>query len=492
MKSMFFDEKRDIFAYFCHRNSIVMILARLRYVCIVLPLLLVFMAGCRRSDADSAALLERGVQSLNHNNMVEAYQSTVQAIEAAKESGDSGVCLEAKTFLGILYYTMGQDGEAYNTFRQLPLDSARGRRPRVFLLSISCMAYYAATIDHDYPTAISYCKRVIDGDRYSGDRGAEAVDMLNMAEIYLLKGDTTKAKEIIHSTDTTGIGSYQRNFNLQLQLNIARLSMLRHDYDTARRIATEMTKETNSYWDINSQITLLDIITHIDSMRSDTQSYIFYRNKEDSLRSKVQGEQMRYKLILTREQYRMENLKMEAAKRRTLYNGGIASLVVVVVLLGIISSMQYRKAKMQKSIIEMERNKFDADISHRRLENELLQLKMQQQKEELSQAYQDNVNMSVLLDETPDSTVYATRLEYLEAMLKRQHGDLIKRLSRRYPHLSYNETLIIGFTRMGLSPKDIAQTLGISQESLTKARYRLRKKLGLDSSKQLDTFISEL
>lgn len=461
-------------------------------VSILSAIVLFLLVGCQQRGDNGAELLEKAAQSLNHNDLISSYQYTIQALDAIDQKSDSGTYLEAQTFLGVLYHTMGQQQEAFDIFRSLPTDSARGRRQRVFMLSLSCMAYYSATIEKNYPKAISYSKRIIDIDKNETDLDLLYSDMLNMAELYIMAGNTTEAVKLLNSVDTTAIIKAHHTSLTQLWLVRAKLSMLQKDYRQARFYADRLIDQTNSLWDINNSIDALDIIVKIDSLHGDINSYIYNRNRIDTLRNKVQGEQIKYKILLNEQQYKLENMRISLAKRRMLYNCGIAFLVIIAVLLAIISYIQYRRTKIQKRINEMERNNFDADIQRKRLENELLTLKMQQQKEELTKAYQDNVNMSIMLDETPDSNNYATRLDYLESVLKRQYGDFMKRLSRQYPRLSYNESLIIGLTRMGLSAKDIAASLGISQESLTKARYRLRKKIGVGSSEELDALIEKL
>lgn len=454
--------------------------------------MLIMLTGCRHSSISGAQLLEQGVQALNRNDLISSYQYTLQALDAIDQQSDSGTYLEAQTFLGILYHTMGQRQEAFDVFKALPTDSARGRRHRVFMLSLNCLAYYTATIEKDYSKALAYSHRIIQIDKGETDLNMLYSDRLNMAELYVMAGDTSKARAIVNSVDTAKIVSTALPCQTQLWLVKAKLLMMQKNYSQARIFANRLIDKSNSYWDINNSIDALDIIIKIDSLNGDINSYIHNRNRIDALRNQVQGEQIKYKLLLTEQQYKLENMRISLAKRRMLYNCGIVLLLIIAVSLALISYIQYRKNKMQKRINEMERNNFDADIQRKRLENELLTLKMQKQKEELTQAYQDNVSMSMMLEESPDSNSYATRLDYLESVLKRQYGDFMKRLSRRYPRLSYNESLIIGFTRMKLSSKDIATALGISQESLTKARYRLRKKIGVASAEELDNIIEAI
>ena len=65
-------------------------------------------------------------------------------------------------------------------------------------------------------------------------------------------------------------------------------------------------------------------------------------------------------------------------------------------------------------------------------------------------------------------------------------------LQRVIPKITANELKLAALLRLNLSAKEIAQLLNISPESVNKARYRLRKKIGLDSRDDLFIFLSNI
>ncbi|MCM1531767.1 MAG: LuxR C-terminal-related transcriptional regulator [Bacteroides sp.] len=65
-------------------------------------------------------------------------------------------------------------------------------------------------------------------------------------------------------------------------------------------------------------------------------------------------------------------------------------------------------------------------------------------------------------------------------------------LKQTCPHLTPNEIKLCAYIRIGLSSKQIAQLLNLSQESVNKNRYRLRKKLNLEKEVDLDDLIAGL
>ena len=71
------------------------------------------------------------------------------------------------------------------------------------------------------------------------------------------------------------------------------------------------------------------------------------------------------------------------------------------------------------------------------------------------------------------------------------HGDFLVRFREEFLDLSPNEQKLCAFLRLNLNTKDIANLMGISLRGVEVARYRLRKKLGLDKGQNLSKFIME-
>ncbi len=69
------------------------------------------------------------------------------------------------------------------------------------------------------------------------------------------------------------------------------------------------------------------------------------------------------------------------------------------------------------------------------------------------------------------------------------HQDFFKKLNQPGNELTPGELKLASLMRMNLSSKEIASTLGISQESLRISRYRLRKKLNLEKGESLQQFL---
>jgi DNA-binding CsgD family transcriptional regulator len=81
--------------------------------------------------------------------------------------------------------------------------------------------------------------------------------------------------------------------------------------------------------------------------------------------------------------------------------------------------------------------------------------------------------------------------EQFEYHFDKVHGSFQTRLQRDYPDLSPNEQKLCTLLRLNLNTKEIANLLSISQRGVEVARYRLRRKLGLEKGQNLSKFILE-
>lgn len=65
-------------------------------------------------------------------------------------------------------------------------------------------------------------------------------------------------------------------------------------------------------------------------------------------------------------------------------------------------------------------------------------------------------------------------------------------LHKIIPDMTANELKLCAFLRLNLSSKEIASLFNISPDSVNKARYRLRKKMDLNSNEDLFVFLSSI
>ncbi|MGO3307721.1 MAG: helix-turn-helix transcriptional regulator, partial [Sphingobacterium sp.] len=81
--------------------------------------------------------------------------------------------------------------------------------------------------------------------------------------------------------------------------------------------------------------------------------------------------------------------------------------------------------------------------------------------------------------------------DIFEKSFNEAHENFFKKLKAEYPALVPNDLKLCAYLRLNMSSKEIASLLNISIRGVEIRRYRLRKKLNLQTSKNLSEFLLE-
>jgi len=161
--------------------------------------------------------------------------------------------------------------------------------------------------------------------------------------------------------------------------------------------------------------------------------------------------------------------------------------------------------KSESEIIKLRNEKLRADIRHKNSElasttmhlvqkSEILQ-KIKSELNELSRA-KDSDQLQVKVKQIERAIEADVRLdknwERFESHFDQVHENFFKNLRAKFPNLTPKDQKLCAYLRMNLSTKEIAPLLNISVRGVEISRYRLRKKLHLNSEENLVSFIMEV
>ncbi|MBC6997266.1 Two component regulator three Y domain-containing protein [Cytophaga sp. FL35] len=79
--------------------------------------------------------------------------------------------------------------------------------------------------------------------------------------------------------------------------------------------------------------------------------------------------------------------------------------------------------------------------------------------------------------------------QQFEVNFKELHNDFFENLLKEYPKLTPKDLKLCAYLKMNLSTKEIAPLMAITVRGVEIHRYRLRKKLGIDSSQNLSNYL---
>jgi DNA-binding CsgD family transcriptional regulator len=83
-------------------------------------------------------------------------------------------------------------------------------------------------------------------------------------------------------------------------------------------------------------------------------------------------------------------------------------------------------------------------------------------------------------------------MEQLTMHFNNVNYEFFNKLKDRFPELSPNDLKFCAYLRMNLSSKEMSQLMNVTIKAVEVGRYRLRKKLHLQSETNLYEFLTEI
>jgi len=186
--------------------------------------------------------------------------------------------------------------------------------------------------------------------------------------------------------------------------------------------------------------------------------------------------------------------------------------------LGFIYRQQRRFALEKRGLVNLHQQQTrHSEEAINRLENEKLEAEVRHKNQELASATLHIVQKSEILNAIKDELESLQHKAISDPKLEREishiikmleqdartdadweqfshhfdqvHSDFLKRLGEQHAHLSPNDYKLCAYLRLNLSSKEIAALMNISLRGVESSRYRLRKRLGLDTEANLTDFL---
>ncbi len=248
---------------------------------------------------------------------------------------------------------------------------------------------------------------------------------------------------------------------------------------------------------------IYDSIGITDSSYKYFKIYSYYSDSilnEDNIRNMAQME-FKYKYDQQIIEAELSEKEEQAAEnRRTLI------LIIIVVclffaLVIFILLLKLEKNKKTKINIERLRLKDELEYKNKELTTHMLYLLKKNEfilsiSEKLKKIIpsikvQNKKSIAEIINELTAGTSNDTWKEF-EIRFQEVHTSFFDNLNLAHPDLSPNELRLCSFLRLNMSTKDISAITYQSISSIDMARFRLRKKIGIESNEHLVTYLSRL
>lgn len=220
------------------------------------------------------------------------------------------------------------------------------------------------------------------------------------------------------------------------------------------------------------------------------------------------------------EQQRRETMLIRQKTRTRFWI--LTSLVLFSILGGLMLTVSYRQkfrlASKQAKLNEVEKQLAAAHAKTIEQEKSILDITLQQKKKDLSamavdsKIYQEwagtldgllsqveqtrghlrKTALKKLREEIRSHFHAHQRIDQFRQNIETLSTEFYDHLQALNPHLTKTEIRLVSFLKLRMSNDEIALLQGISTRSVVMSRYRLKKKLGLTDSEDLDTFCQSL
>lgn len=213
-----------------------------------------------------------------------------------------------------------------------------------------------------------------------------------------------------------------------------------------------------------------------------------------------------------------QETSMEITVKPAWYETIWAYLIyMLLVCLALYELMRYLKFRADRELM-IERTKRKAEVTQ--MQNEKLQTELKHKSSELASSTMSSIHQNDILQKIDEEmgllsesvrredkkAVVTSKINdirnNLQSYLNNDEGwekfeenfnvvydDFMKKLTSQYTNLKTSDRKLCAYLRMGLSSKEMAALLNMSVRSIETARYRLRKKLSLESGENLTDFI---
>jgi tetratricopeptide (TPR) repeat protein len=245
-------------------------------------------------------------------------------------------------------------------------------------------------------------------------------------------------------------------------------------------------------------------------------AYFYYKNftvLNDSLlriknNQKITELTLQYEFDKERKQQKLESELIEGKHYRKeliylLIIISAAASLLIIAFLYFLQNNRMRRKNLEQQMNLLEREKLSKELDYRNKElttNVMYLLKKNEFISAISDKLkntnqgQKEINETVInnvISELDKSITQDTWTEF-EVRFQEVHVNFYNSLSRQFPDLTPNELRLCAFLRLNMTSKEISTITYQSSESLKTARYRLRKKLGLDRDENLIAYLTKL
>ena len=436
------------------------------------------------------------------------FKHAFDALEIAKKLNDQELLLDCYTTVSNLYHYIIDDKNA-NLYCEKALNIAREgdfKRAEANLLNNLGNSYY---FQKRYKESLTHLKNSLKISQEIEANDLISITSFNIGKLYVKQNELNKGRLFLEQSIT-----HSRTFTKNPVYLVWGLNGLTNAYN-------KLNKPQKAISLANEAIKVADSIGNLDDLslayRQRSTSYTLFGDYEKALKdfqdySKIndsvynisKSKEIRrltteFETKEKEQQIVLQEKEITVLEQQASISNLQRILMGIALLLSLIGFYAVRQ-KMKRN--KLEKEQVDAELAFKKKEltthalhlakkNEVLE-GLKQKAEELKEneaaknGYQQLIR--TINFDLQDDNNWENFARYFEEV----HKDFNSNVKNKYPQITSNELRLMALLKMNLTSKEMANILNISSEGIKKARYRLRKKLGITTEDSLQDLVLSL
>lgn len=343
-----------------------------------------------------------------------------------------------------------------------------------------------------------------------------AASYTNMGDVFLEKSEF---KEALQSYQLALIFFKKNNDERgrwHTQSGIADVYKSLGDYSSALNLYKECITYFKAKNDLSYLVTSLKNVSDIyDSLKDNEKSFRYFREYAQLKDTLSQSETLN-KMTSLQMKLDIENLEKENAikndllekeqKINTLKTYILLGILVIVLLIVFIV---YNKKQHQRNVLRLElkttqqeKGKLEEELKYRLTELESFALQIVQKNDLLNDLKKDlkvfkgvdsySAEINNITFKINNAIKSNKDLERFSKRVDEVNASFFNTLTQKFSDLTEKEKKLCALLKLNLSSKEIAILNNVSEGAITMARYRLRKKLGIEHDENLTDFFQSI
>ena len=448
------------------------------------------------------------------HEMADALKLADKAYQLNKLYKDPGMGAVINYTLGGMFFTSGEYEKARGYFQQA-IEYYESKNELSLLLTLYTNMMAAWQGDNNYKKAMEYLNKKSDIQEQLGSEIGILATSESKARLMVDMGDFKSAKKQTelclqlcreYGMDSTfslywmgivhrGLDQYDQAAAYIKQAFAVALNMKNYGKTSFYAHALYQTY----YWKDQYEEALIWYQSHIqfrDSIYSERQ------------RKEIEVYTARFETIEKEKEFiRLEKeAEIDKLKRNRIFgilSSGIIIGVLVIILIVyrnkrrrqiLISENALAESRRHEAELKQDLLQKEVDLKNQELASGMLQIARKNEflidlKENVDEKTKEDLGLKSIQRKIQDEINSEKDWDKFISSFRDVHPSYMKKLSEISSGLSKSETRLACLLKMNLSSKDIANMLNISSEGIKKARYRLRKKLGIEKDVDLYAFL---